>query len=194
MVSVLFIGNLSAAEPATEIVERADIHFQPLNPAHGDASPQAGVLWGDIEKNVASGALMVFADGFSSPPHIHNITYRAIVISGADHNDDPGAEKSWMGPGSFRIQPAGESHITAAASGNEGTAFLEIMEGPYLVKSPESAFDNGERPLNIDARNLVWIYASDVSWVDQPATTGVAETPRLHFSGEHRNPVRTTDR
>ncbi len=180
-ISALFIGDVSEAQPVTEIVERADIRFQPLNPARGDASPQAGVLWGDIEEDVASGALIVFADGFSSPPHIHNITYRAIVISGAVHNDDPDAERSFMGPGSFWIQPAGESHITAAASGNKGTAFLEIMEGPYLVKPSESAFDNGERPLNIDARDMVWLDASDVSWVDQPATTGVAGRPAIAF-------------
>ena len=81
------------AEPTAEVVSRSDIRFQPLNPARGDSSPKAGVLWGDIKKDVPSGALIVFADGFSSPPHIHNVTYRAVVISGAVHNDDPDAGK-----------------------------------------------------------------------------------------------------
>lgn len=155
------------AEPITEVVLSSEVEFQPLNPARGDASPRAGVLWGDIKKDVPSGALIVFGDGFSSPPHIHNITYRAIVISGAVHNDDPSAENLWMGPGSFWTQPAGESHITAAAQGSEATAFLEILEGPYLVQSPGEAFDNGERPVNVEARNVVWLDSADVSWVDQ---------------------------
>ena len=53
-------------------------------------------------------------DGFSSPPHIHNVTYRAMVIKGLVHNDDPEAENMWMPPGSFWTQPAGEAHITSA--------------------------------------------------------------------------------
>lgn len=130
------------AEAANEVVLNNDVQFQPLNPARGDAAPKAGVLWGDIKKDVPTGALIVFADGFSSPPHIHNITYRGVVISGAVHNDDPNAENLWMGPGSFWAQPAGESHITPAAPGSEATAFLEILEGPYLVQPSDEAFDN----------------------------------------------------
>lgn len=180
-VSALLLCGQAAAQPTVEIVERSDIQFQPLNPARGDASPRAGVLWGDIGEDVASGALIVFADAFSSPPHIHNITYRAIVISGAVHNDDPGAERTWMGPGSFWVQPAGESHITAAAEGNKGTAFLEILQGPYLVKPSESAFDTGERAVNIDARNLVWLDSADVSWFDPPAAPGAAANSKIAF-------------
>lgn len=52
------------------------VEFVPLNPARGDASPQAGVLWGDIRENVPSGAFLRFAEGFSSPPHIHTPTVR----------------------------------------------------------------------------------------------------------------------
>lgn len=55
-----------------------------------------------------------FNPGFSSPPHIHNITYRGIVIEGLLHNDDPTAESMWLPAGSFWTQPAGEDHITAA--------------------------------------------------------------------------------
>ncbi|MEL6529588.1 MAG: DUF4437 domain-containing protein [Pseudomonadota bacterium] len=132
------------------------VDYIPLNPARGDAAPQAGTLWGDIREDVPSGVLLRFADGFSSPPHIHNITYRAVVIDGGLHNDDPDAAKMWMGPGSFWIQPAGEVHITAAQPGAPALSFLEITEGPYLVKPGEEAFDNGERPLNVDAGNMVW--------------------------------------
>lgn len=162
----------AVAEPTVDVVERADVEFIPLNPARGDASPKAGVLWGDIRQDVPSGALITFADGFASPPHIHNITYRAVVIEGTVHNDDPDAENLWMSPGSFWTQPAGEVHITSVGPGG-GTAFLEILSGPYLVQPSRQAFDNGERPVNIEERNVVWLDSSDVSWVAHgDGTTG----------------------
>jgi hypothetical protein len=174
-------ATAQSAEPSAEVVLRSELKFQPLNPARGDASPQAGMLWGDIRKDVPSGVLLRFAGGFSSPPHIHNITYRAVVISGAVHNDDPSAEKMWMGPGSFWTQPAGESHITAAAEGSGAMAFLEILEGPYLVQPSEKAFDNGERPVNIEARNVVWLNASDVTWIETGGLSSNANGPKLAF-------------
>ena len=146
----------NAADADLVVLTPDEVEYIPLNPARGDAAPQAGTLWGNIREDVPSGVLLRFADGFSSPPHIHNITYRAVVIDGDIHNDDPDAAKMWMGPGSFWIQPAGEVHITAAKPGAEGLSFLEITEGPYLVEPGEKAFDNGERPLNIDAGNMVW--------------------------------------
>jgi quercetin dioxygenase-like cupin family protein len=132
-----------------------------LNPARGDQSPQAGTIWGDRKGTKATRFLAKFVDGFSSPPHIHNVTYRAVVIKGLVHNDDPKAENMWMKPGSFWTQPAGEAHITAA-NGKKNVAYIEINSGPYLVQSPEKAFDNGERPVNIDQSNIVWLSASDV--------------------------------
>lgn len=180
----LFFGALSlveaiAAEPQIEIVPRADITLQPLNPLRGDLSPKAGVLWGDIKQDAPTGALIQFVDGFSSPPHIHNITYRAVVISGYVHNDDPSAEKLWMGPGSFWTQPAGETHITAAKPGERATAFLEIISGPYLVQPASEEFDNGERPVNIEARNLIWLEARDTSWIE--FAPGAKPLPEIAF-------------
>ena len=142
------------------------VDYVPLNPARGDASPQAGVLWGDIREDVPSGVLLKFAEGFSSPPHIHNITYRAIVISGEIHNDDPDAANMWMGPGTFWTQPAGEVHITSARPGVGGTGFLEILEGPYLVQPGDQAFDNGERPLNLMRSNMMWMTADEFNWIE----------------------------
>ncbi|MEM9625125.1 MAG: DUF4437 domain-containing protein [Pseudomonadota bacterium] len=167
-ISLASSGGLSYAAPKVEVVTRADFELVPLNPLRGDASPKAGVLWGDLRKNVPTGALIQFADGFSSPPHIHNITYRAVVIEGTVHNDDPDAENMWMGPGSFWTQPAGEVHITAVGPGG-GTAFLETLSGPYLVQPSEEAFDNGERPINIEERNVVWLDSSDIIWVQHDA-------------------------
>lgn len=164
---------VTSAHAKTEIINRSDVTFIPLNPLRGDKGPQSGKLWGDIRKDVPSGSLVVFQDGFQSPPHIHNITYRAVVISGAVHNDDPDAAKMWMGPGSYWTQPLGESHITAA-KGKSTTIFLEILSGPYLVKPAKEAFDAGERPINIDARNVVWLHAEDTTWI-----TG--EGPKLAY-------------
>ncbi|MEM8836831.1 MAG: DUF4437 domain-containing protein [Pseudomonadota bacterium] len=170
-----------ALEPTVEVIPRSEVQFQPLNPLRGDLSPKAGVLWGDIKKDVPTGTLIEFVDGFSSPPHIHNITYRAVVISGDVHNDDPGAEVLWMGPGSFWTQPAGENHITSARPGSRATAFLEILEGPYLVRPAAEEFDNGERPINIEARNVVWLNAADIGWLDPSATLGTADDVEIAF-------------
>lgn len=180
-ITTAMVTTVARAEPVTEVVARSEIKFQPLNPLRGDASPKAGVLWGDIKKDGTTGTLIKFADGFSSPPHIHNITYRAVVISGAVHNDDPDAKPMWMGPGSFWTQPAGEPHITSAAKGSNATAFLEILTGPYLVQPSKKAFDNGERPVNIEARNVVWLDASDVSWIAASGTPISANGPKMAF-------------
>ena len=172
-----------AAEPAgptSEVVATPDVKWGPLNPARGDKSPKAGTLWGDRTGSGPSGFLVKFVDGFSSPPHIHNITYRGVVISGLIHNDDPTAEVMWLPAGSFWTQPAGEAHITAAESRNN-LVYVEIEEGPYLVRPTGEAFDNGERPVNVDASNIVWLDASDITWIDQPGMPAVANGPKMAF-------------
>ncbi|MEM7656412.1 MAG: DUF4437 domain-containing protein [Bacteroidota bacterium] len=151
-------------EATIRVVHRADIPWEQLNPARGDQSPLAGTVWGDRQGSVATGFFAKFVDGFSSPPHIHNVTYRAVVIKGLIHNDDPEAEFMWMPPGSFWTQPVGEAHITAA-QGEENIAYVEIDRGPYLVKPTSEAFDSGERPVNVDASNVVWLGASQSEWI-----------------------------
>ncbi len=163
----VFVGAnqaTSKGQSTTELVKRSEVKFIPLNPNRGDLSPKSGKLWGNIRKGEASGMLVTFVDGFQSPPHIHNITYRAVVIKGSVHNDDPAAAKMWMGPGSFWTQPLGENHVTAA-KGESTTIFLEILSGPYLVKPAKEAFDAGQRPINLDARNIVWLDAENTTWL-----------------------------
>lgn len=147
--------DLSAGATVT-VVSVSEIEWEPLNPARGDQSPQAGTLWGDLNGSVRTGFLARFADGFRSPPHIHNATYRAVVISGNIHNDDPAAAAMWMPAGSFWTQPQGEVHVTAAR-GTNNVALVEIDQGPYLVRPPKDAFDSGERPVNVDEANIVWV-------------------------------------
>jgi len=159
--------------PTNHVVLSSEIIWEKLNPARGDQSPQAGTLWGDRKGSAATGFLAKFVDGFSSPPHIHNVTYRAAVIKGSIHNDDPNAANMWMKPGSFWTQPAGESHITSA-QGEENIALVEINNGPYLVKPPSEAFDNGERPINIDRSNIVWLNNEMTDWVNSSSDAEIS--------------------
>ncbi|WP_286222779.1 DUF4437 domain-containing protein [Marinobacter apostichopi] len=138
-----------------------DVEWGYLNPLRGVLSPGAADLWGDRTTGTATGMLVRFKKGFESPPHIHNITYRGVVIEGVMHNDDPTAAKMWMPPGSFWTQPAGEDHTTAA-DGETNLIYLEIDSGPYLVKPSAEQFDNGERPLNLHVDNVVWLENSDL--------------------------------
>lgn len=144
------------ANSSFTVVPIEKVNWEQLNPARGDKSPQAGTLWGNRKGEEPTGFLAKFVDGFSSPPHIHNATYRAVVIEGLIHNDDPSAEKMWMPLGSFWTQPKGEVHITAA-KGDSNMALVEIDMGPYLVLHEKDKFDSGERPVNLDPSNIVWL-------------------------------------
>ncbi|APD07296.1 hypothetical protein UJ101_01786 [Flavobacteriaceae bacterium UJ101] len=146
----------SSTTSTSKIIPISEVQWDALNPARGDKSPQAGTLWGNRKGTEATGFLVKFLDGFSSPPHIHNVSYKGLVITGLIHNDDPNASTLWMPSGSYWTQPPGESHITAA-KGDHNMAYIEIESGPYLVKPVKEAFDNGEKPINIDASNMVWV-------------------------------------
>lgn len=164
--STVYLGSLGMALAAgSELIAAEDVEFIALNPLRGNLSPRSGKLWGNIREDEPAGMLVTFIDGFQSPPHIHNITYRAVVIDGEIHNDDPDAAKFWMEPGSFWTQPAGETHITAAR-GEDPMIFLEILSGPYLVQPAEQEFDTGERPINVAARNIMWLGAANAARIE----------------------------
>lgn len=150
-----------ATDSASKVIAANNVNWGYLNPLRGDLSPGAADLWGNRTKDLATGMLVRFSKGFESPPHIHNITYRGIVIEGMMHNDAPDATKMWMPAGSFWTQPAGEDHTTAA-NGESNLIYLEIDHGPYLVKSSNNAFDNGERALNLHKDNMVWLDSSEL--------------------------------
>lgn len=156
--AVAFVGcstNSKVKDKGVTIKPVTQVQWQKLNPARRDKSPQAGTIWGDRKGEVETAFLAKFVDGFSSPPHIHNVSYRAIVIDGLIHNDDPKAANMWMPVSSYWTQPAGEAHITSA-KGKSNIALVEIDKGPYLVKPKKERFDNGERPYNIHASNIIW--------------------------------------
>ncbi|TNF28410.1 MAG: DUF4437 domain-containing protein [Deltaproteobacteria bacterium] len=154
------VAHTAAATTAT-IVPASAVTWEQLNPARGDKSPRAATLWGDRNGTVATGFLVRFVDGFSSPPHIHNVSYRGVVIRGLVHNGDPKADAVWMPVGSYWTQPKGGVHITAA-NGGETVAYIEIEEGPYLVRPADQAFDAGEEPVNVDASRVAWAETNGV--------------------------------
>ena len=177
---VASVSMLNAAESTNEVVLKSEVEWTYLNPARKDKAPMAGTLWGDRSGTGPTGFLLKPKDGFESPPHIHNVSYRGVVISGLIHNDDPNAADMWMPAGSFWTQPKGEVHITAA-KGIDTLAYIEIEKGPYLVLPAEKAFDSGERPVNVDKSNIVWLDASDITWIDQPGMPGSANGPKVAF-------------
>jgi len=157
IVWTVVLGGLALAGPSDSVGVRPveSVAWAQLNPARGDASPRAADLWGSRTEDVPTGFLVRFVDGFSSPPHIHNVSYRAIVLSGEVHNAHPSAEPMWMAPGSFWTQPHGQSHITSARG--ETMAYVEVDSGPYLVRPVDQAVDSTEKPINVDVSNLVWL-------------------------------------
>ena len=162
------------------VVLTSEVEWTYLNPARGDKAPMAGTLWGDRSGTGPTGFLLKPKDGFQSPPHIHNVSYRGMVISGFIHNDDPNAADMWMPAGSFWTQPKGEVHITAARGSNT-LAYIEIEEGPYLVLPAEDACDSRIMPVNMVASNIVWLDASNINWVDQPGMPAFANGPKIAF-------------
>ncbi len=161
LVAALQSTSTFANDVSSKVVAASNIEWGYLNPLRGDKSPGAANLWGDRSSDSATGMLVRFNKGFESPPHIHNISYRGVVIEGQMHNDDPSAEKMWMPAGSFWTQPAGEDHTTAAQS-DTNLIYLEIDSGPYLVKPSKEKFDNGERSLNLHRDNIVWLNHYDL--------------------------------
>lgn len=176
----LSAGSQVFAEAKKEVVLASEVEWSYLNPARKDKAPMAGNLWGDRTKKGSTGYLLKPKDGFQSPPHIHNVSYRAVVISGHLHNDDPDAEFMWMPEGSFWTQPKGQIHITAA-KGEAPMAYVEIDQGPYLVLPSKEAFLSQLRPVNVDRTNLVWLDASDVSWVHQSGAAATGDGPEISF-------------
>lgn len=181
--AVLFATSTSrvvAAEAAKEVVLKSEVTWDHLNPKRGDLAPKAGTLWGDRNGNEPTGFLLRPPEDFQSPPHIHNISYRGVVIQGVIHNDDPGAAKMWMPAGSFWTQPKGEVHITSAMK-KGSLAYIEIEEGPYLVLPKEEAFDSGERPVNVDRSNIVWLDASDTLRIATQEEADHANGPQIAY-------------
>lgn len=167
-------SEIKIENPTNKVGLSKDIKFIPLNPARGDKAPQAGAIYGNIRENVATGYIAKFKDGFSSPPHIHNITYRAIVMNGEIHNADNNAPEMWMPAGSVWTQPKGQAHITAA-QGENAMAYIEIDSGPYLVWSVDKSFESDERPINIHASNMIYLGNDESKLIGEQCDAKIAK-------------------
>ena len=155
LTSMLTTSLAIADEGKSVVIGANEVNWGYLNPLRGENSPGAADLWGDRTTNSATGMLVKFKKGFQSPPHIHNISYRGIVIEGLMHNDTPLKQPMWMPAGSFWTQPAGHDHITAA-NASDNLIYLEIDSGPYLVQPSNEHFDNGESPINLSQSDIDW--------------------------------------
>lgn len=60
-------------------------------------------------------------------------------------------------------------------------AYIEIDGGPYLVRPTDQAFDNGERPVNVDPSNMVWLNVSDIAWAGESDSRGSSNGPQMAF-------------
>lgn len=161
----------SESEPAVTVIKLSEVKWEQLNPARGTKSPMVGVLWGNRTSPGPSGFLVKFVDGFSSPPHIHNIAYRGVVISGTIHNDEPNSADMYMSVGSFWTQPEGGIHITAA-KGSNTLAYIEV-DDVFGVLPADQAFDSQDKVMNIDA--------SDIVWVNLPGIIPSTDVPKVAY-------------
>lgn len=89
---------------------------------------------------LAQPQLVRFKQRVESPPRIHNITYRGVVIEGRMHNDDPTAAMAAMGFGNERVS---------------GTLRLSDMELDLIQGSFDPALRDAVLPdRNLKARKL----------------------------------------
>lgn len=79
------------------------------------------------------------------------------------------------------LDPAGRRIPYHRRGGDRNLAYIEIDNGPYLVQPSSEAFDNGERPVNVDESNLVWLDASDINWLPQAGVSGEGPAPRVAY-------------
>ena len=68
LVIAISVATLNSEAADHSIIATDSIKWGLLNPLRGDASPKAADLWGDRTKDIATGMLVKFKKGFSSPP------------------------------------------------------------------------------------------------------------------------------
>ncbi len=172
--------------------------WRALNPARGDASPMASTLWGDRHADAGPTAFLVrFVDGFSSPPHVHNVTYRALVLDGEVHNAGPDEPVVWMPPGSYWTQSAGGVHITSSRGAS--MALVEIDTGPYLVRPPSEASLETAGSVNTPSPDIGWHDDADgtarvAPWASRTAPGASATLMRISAGASASVPTVTGER
>ncbi len=92
-------------------------------------------LWGNAEKG-AHGTLTKFAAGTKVGLHTHTYELKLVVIAGTMVFNSEDGKETRLGPGSYRLEPAGLKHVTACAEGAD-CKFVEIQPGAFDVKMVE---------------------------------------------------------
>jgi quercetin dioxygenase-like cupin family protein len=119
-----------------------DIKWVALMPDMKDKGPMIADVWGDSASGT-HGRHWKFPAGFASPAHTHATDYHGVVIKGTVLNHAPGdAAPKEMGPGSYWMQPAGVSHVTACKAGSECIAYTYNL-GKFDFMTDEAAGAGG---------------------------------------------------
>jgi quercetin dioxygenase-like cupin family protein len=110
------------------ITSYKDLQFAPL----GEGNPvEAAFLWGDPGKGPAA-FIVRMPKGYSEPWHNHTSTYRAVLIEGRFQSrgkDGVTDSAEVYGPGSYVVQPGGQTHSEVNA-GDGPVLALVFFEGP----------------------------------------------------------------
>ncbi len=150
---------IACGPPSTRFISPSDVKWEQLNPKRGDRSPKAGPLWGKRTGPGPAGFLLWPVDGFSSPPHIHNVDYHGVVITGTVHNADPSAAEFYMPPGSFWTQPGKGLHITACKG--QCLAYIEVADKFEVLPASRAQKDIAPA-INLGPSKIKWIKPADI--------------------------------
>lgn len=85
------------------------------------------VVWGDPANGRAGGEIYRFENGFSSQPHTHAFTERAVVLSGTFIIRPAGRPEFRLGPRSSFVIPAGAVHATACETAGGCEVYNEVV-------------------------------------------------------------------
>lgn len=92
-------------------------------------------LWGDSKKG-PHGSMTKFAAGTKVGLHTHTAADKIIVVSGTMIFGDAAGKEVKLGPGSYRLEPAGFPHTTACAEGADCVIF-DTQSGAFDLKMVE---------------------------------------------------------
>lgn len=116
LVLVLFTAGASAAQEAPaelRVIRPADIEWQPA-PPFLEPGAEGVVLWGDPGQPAPFVLRIRLPADYRIAPHRHSTAERLTVISGtlcfATGPEDASSDDTCIGPGAYRLMPAGMIH------------------------------------------------------------------------------------
>lgn len=113
---VLFAFGTSTAQEAPaelRVIRPADIEWQPAPPSL-EPGAEGAVLWGDPSQPTPFALRIRLPANYRIAPHHHSVSERLTVISGtlcfATGTEATRSDSTCIGPGTFRLMPAGMVH------------------------------------------------------------------------------------